>query len=155
MLSGQPGSRRPYARDAGVDWLAAAAAVLFIIFSVMRCPIGIVNSPAPREVKLTPPVPVKNVDGPAPEQTPRLQSNQCLLSIPTTSRNISHDENVSWIQRAPGESKRPHPNKDINSNHASEVATEFMPVGYCKSNMVDKSCALSCRAQLWRVLDCR
>ena len=58
----------PVMRGRRFYWLAAVAAVLFIIFSVSTFRWHR-EQPAPREAKLTPPAPVKNVDGPAPEQT--------------------------------------------------------------------------------------
>jgi len=107
-------------------WLAAVAAVLFIVFSVSTFRWHR-EQPAPREAKLTPPVPIKSVDGPAPKQTqspkqPVFAVNSYNKPMHQPRRNVRGSALQAKAVIAP--------NKDINSNHASEVATEFMPVGY-------------------------
>jgi hypothetical protein len=69
-----------------------------------------------------------NVDGPAPEQTPDSKATRCLLSIPTTSRNISHDV-TSVDQRSQAKAVITH-QLETSIESRKRSATEFMPVGY-------------------------
>jgi len=116
----------PVMRGRRFYWLAVAAAVLFIIFSVTTFRWHL-EQPTPREAKLTPPVPVKNVDGPAPEQT---QAPKQPVFAVNSDNKPKHQPRRNVRGSALQAKAVTAPNKDINSNHASEVATEFMPVGY-------------------------
>ena len=116
----------PVMRGRRFYWLAAVAAVLFIIFSVSIFRWHR-EQPVPREAKLTAPAPVKNVDGPARDQiqTPK-QPVFAVNSDDKPKHQPRHNVRGSALQAKAVIT----PARDINSNHASEVATEFMPVGY-------------------------
>jgi hypothetical protein len=145
----------PVMRGRRFYWVGVAAAVLFIVFSVSIFSWRREQAAAPREAKLTPSAPVMNVDGPAPEQTQT--SKQQVLAA--NSDNKPKHQPRRNVRGSSLQAKAViTPARDINSNHASEVTTEFMPVGYLNAAALQDGgqiVRLSCRAQHWRVLDCR
>jgi hypothetical protein len=114
------------ARDRRLYWLAAVAALLLIVFSLITFRWRN-EQPAPRQANVTSPTPALNVDGPAPEQSqapkqPTLASNSDNKPKHKPRRNFAGSSLQAKTFRTPA--------RDVNSNHASEVATEFMPLGY-------------------------
>lgn len=116
----------PVMRGRRFYWVGVAAAVLFIVFSVSTFSWHR-GQLAPREAHVIPPAPVMNVDGPAPEQTQT--SKQQVLAA--NSDNKPKHQPRRNVRGSSLQAKAViTPARDINSNHASEVTTEFMPVGY-------------------------
>jgi hypothetical protein len=117
------------ARDRRRYWLAAVAAVLLIVFSVVavRWRAERVQQPVPQianvpETRKDNVVAVKNLNPPVPER----QLDEPKQKVRPKPR---HNTNSSALQARVRDDRRKANN--VVANHVtSEIATEFMPLGY-------------------------
>ncbi|HEY6805511.1 MAG TPA: hypothetical protein VI306_18180 [Pyrinomonadaceae bacterium] len=119
-------------------WLAAVAALILVVFSVMAIRLQReVKQVSPPQVALGPQKPGKASEGvsQSPDTGSQISQKELAVSKPQVEkprRQSSMNPNLAQARLATSRN-----NKNVASNHASsEVATDFMPIGYLNMESV-------------------
>jgi hypothetical protein len=126
----------PVRKDYRRYWLAAVAALILIVFSVIAVRMQHESVPAPQQAVVEHPLEVAPKQGPespqfAVEQTPTPDGPVNVQ--PHRSQRSTMKPLLAQAKNNVGRSK----SNNVVSNHASsEVATDFMPIGYLNMESV-------------------
>jgi hypothetical protein len=128
----------PVRRDYRRYWLAAVAALILIVFSVVAVRVQLENRQVapPNQVKSGKPKQEPKKEDPQPQlakdETP--QPEPAPVSLPQRRPKGQRTINSDSLQARHGSRNK---NNNTVANHASnEVATEFMPLGYLNAEAV-------------------
>jgi len=119
----------PVAQRHGRYLLAAVAALLLIVFGVLAFRLRSQQQRVPQQQQaiVQPGESKKNIVNVKEKETPRPESVAVGTNVEKKNRPRHRFTNASVVASA-GNSRTPKNN--VVSNHATEVATDFMPLGY-------------------------
>lgn len=109
-------------------WLAAVAALLLIVFGILAVRLRSEQQRVPQQQEaIVQPVEKKNNVEVKEKETPKPEPFAIVDNVPHKNKPRHRFTNASVVASA-GNSR--DKNNNVVSNHATEVATEFMPLGY-------------------------